>query len=162
MSQKIRRSEDCGMGGKRSFLWRIFMCLRRPEKSRKHFHWSKKCASQTGEALFKCARGGFIVRSFRDSTGRTRPKTIDNVSQLMVSWQLHRVNSNCHSIVLRETTVMMVKNREQRSITSRTWLWRGPPDAACTKGITVNDARKTDSESRPRLGKVMVIEQKDG
>ena len=85
------------------------MCLRRPEKSRKDFHWSKKCASQTDEALFKCARGGFIVRNFRGCTGRARPKTIDNVSQLMVTWQLHRVNSNCHSIVLRETTVMMVK-----------------------------------------------------
>ena len=34
--------DDCGMGGKRSFLWRIFMCLRRPEKSRKDFHWTKK------------------------------------------------------------------------------------------------------------------------
>ena len=85
------------------------MCLRRVEEAMKLYYWSKKSASHTGEAFFMCARGGFIVRSFRDSTGRARPKTIDNVSQLMVSWQLHRVNSNCHSIVLRETTVMMVK-----------------------------------------------------
>ena len=37
------------------------MCLRRPEKARKHYHWSKKCASQTDEAFFMCARAGFVV-----------------------------------------------------------------------------------------------------
>ena len=61
------------------------MCLRRPEKARKHFHWSKKCASQTDEAFFMCARAGFVVGNLRDSSGRARPKTIDNVFQLMVS-----------------------------------------------------------------------------
>ena len=88
--------DDCGMGGKRSFLWRIFMCLRRPEKSRKDFHWTKKCASHTDEALFKCARGGFIVRNFRGCAGRARPNTIDNVShvsQLMVTCTLMQLPS---------------------------------------------------------------------
>ena len=58
------------------------MCLRRLEKAMRHYYWSKKSASQTDEAFFMCARAGFVVGSFRDSSGRARPKTIDNVFQL--------------------------------------------------------------------------------
>ena len=58
------------------------MCLRRLEEAMKLHYWSKKSASQTDEAFFMCARAGFIVRSFRDSSGRAGLRTIDNVSQL--------------------------------------------------------------------------------
>ena len=66
------------------------------KKAGRIFIGQKKCASHTDEALFKCARGGFIVRNFRGCTGRARPNTIDNVShvsQLMVTCTLMQLPS---------------------------------------------------------------------